>query len=219
MGRALLEQGRFTDARDATRKAFDLLPPNDDRLRPLTSRQLQRCEKLLALDEKLPAVLKGEVKPTDAAECLALADLCQQYKQRYVAAARFYADAFAAEPKRAESLNPQHRYNAACAAALADCGQGKDDPPPDDKARTRLRQQALDWLGADLAQWAKELDPSTPQARTAVQRTLTHWQIDPDLVSVRGPEALAQLPEAARPAWQKLWTDVDALLDKARDAK
>ena len=45
---------------------------------------------------------------------------------------------------------PGHRYNAACAAALAASGQGKDDPPPDDAAKAKLRQQARDWLKAEL---------------------------------------------------------------------
>ena len=55
-----------------------------------------RHERLLALDEKLSAILQGDARPADAGERLRLAELCQQYKQRYVAAARFYADAFAA---------------------------------------------------------------------------------------------------------------------------
>ena len=57
----------------------------------------------------------------------------------------------------------QHRYNAACAAALAAAGQGKDDPPPDDAARAKLRGQALDWLKAERAAWAKLLDAATPR--------------------------------------------------------
>jgi hypothetical protein len=32
---------------------------------------------------------------------------------------------------------------------------------------------------------------------------------------VRGPDALARIPEAERPGWQKLWADVQELLAKA----
>jgi hypothetical protein len=43
-----------------------------------------------------------------------------------------------------------HRYNAACAAALAACGQGKDSAKRDAQERARLRRQALDWLREGL---------------------------------------------------------------------
>jgi hypothetical protein len=44
---------------------------------------------------------------------------------------------------------------------------------------------------------------------------LRHWQSDPDLAGVRDAPALASLPEAERGEWQRLWADVQALLDKA----
>jgi DNA-binding helix-hairpin-helix protein with protein kinase domain len=34
---------------------------------------------------------------------------------------------------------------------------------------------------------------------------------------VRGPDALAKLPEAERQPWEKLWADVEAMLVKARE--
>ncbi len=43
---------------------------------------------------------------------------------------------------------------------------------------------------------------------------MQHWLRDPDFISVRGPDALAQLPEAERPAWQQFWADVQGLLDR-----
>ena len=48
-----------------------------------------------------------------------------------------------------------------------------------------------------------------------MRQRLGHWLEDTDLVSVRGPDALAKLPEAERKDWQKLWADVAALLQKA----
>jgi hypothetical protein len=102
---------------------------------------------------------------------------------------------------------------------LAAAGQGKDADKLDDKERTRLRKQALDWLRADLVMWSELLEKATPQQRTVVQKTLAHWKRDADLTTVRDKEPLAKLPEAEREAWQKLWADVDALLAKARPAK
>jgi serine/threonine-protein kinase len=174
---------------------------------------------LLALDEKLTAILKGDAQPADDAERLALARLCQRYKQLHAASARFYTDAFAAQPKLADNPRTRPRYDAACSAALAAAGTGKDADKLDAKERTRLRKQALDWLRADLAMWGKLLEEATPQQRAAVHKTLAHWKRDPDLAPIRDKEALAKLPKAEREAWQKLWADVDALRQRAQSGK
>ena len=216
LGQVLLKQGRFAEARDATRRALDLLPKRDS-LRPLAIQQLQTCERLLALDKKLPAILKGEAKPANAQEGAQLADLCREYKKRYVAAVRLYTDAFAANPKMAEPPLP-HRYNAACSAVLAGTGQGRDAAKLDDKERARLRQQALTWLRADLTAWCELLDKEPENARTSVEKMMQHWQQDADFARVRG-DALAKLPEAERNEWRKLWEDVAELLKKAQEKK
>jgi hypothetical protein len=52
-----------------------------------------------------------------------------------------------------------------------------------------------------------------------VRETLAKWQGDTDLVGVRDKDALAKLPEAEREAWQKLWADVAALLEKSGGKK
>jgi Tfp pilus assembly protein PilF len=213
LGGALQAQGQFGEARTATRQALDLLPPRDP-LRPMASRELQRCEELLALDEKLPAVLQGKTRPADAAERLALADLCR-YKQLYAASARFAADAFAQQPQLADDLLTQARYHAACAAALAGCGQGKEAAPLDDQERPRLRKQAQDWLRLDLALWAKEAESDNPKARETIQKTLKHWQTNADLAGVRDKDALDKLPEKERQQWQQLWAAVAAQLQRA----
>jgi hypothetical protein len=107
-----------------------------------------------------------------------------------------------------------HRYNAACAAALAAAGAGKD-APPSDADRARLRGKALGWLRAEFDAWAKALDGGDPRARPAFASILQHWKVDPDLASLRDANALAKLPEAERKDWQALWADVDALLKRA----
>src|SRR5262249_11262393 len=110
----------------------------------------------------------------------------------------------------------QHRYSAACAAALAAADQGKDEPRPDDAARAKLRGQALDWLKAELTSWAKMLDAGNPQTRPIVQQTLVHWTADADLAGVRDADVLAKLPEAERATWRSLWAEVEAVLARAR---
>src|SRR5262249_3954505 len=107
-------------------------------------------------------------------------------------------------------------YNAACAAALAGCGHGKDAENLDEREKARLRAQALGWLRADLAALSAEIAKDTAEARNAVRSKMLHWQTDENLADVRGPEALARLPEAERQEWQKLWADVRDLLSRAQ---
>jgi tetratricopeptide (TPR) repeat protein len=214
LGHALREQGRFAEALAALKRGHELGSRQPGWNLP-SDQWVKACERLVELDRKLPAVLAGEARPTDVAEQVALADLCQRYKQRYAAAARLYAAAFAERPRLADDLQQQFRYNAACAAALAAAGQGADAVTVPDKARPSLRKQALEWLRADLAAWGKLAD--NPKARPAVQQTLTRWQHDPDLASVRDPAALERLPEPERAAWHKLWGEVDSLLRKLGD--
>jgi hypothetical protein len=44
---------------------------------------------------------------------------------------------------------------------------------------------------------------------------MQHWLEDPAFAGVREPEALARLPAAERPEWQKLWADVADTLARA----
>jgi tetratricopeptide (TPR) repeat protein len=214
LGEALLKQGRFTEAQAATRRCLSLLPPNH-LLRQSVTQQLRLCQRLLQMGDRLPALLRGEIQPADAAERVALAQLCLRHKGLYAASARFYGDAFAEPPPLADDLREGHRFNAACAAARAGVGQGHEAGPLDARECARLRRQALDWLWADLAAWARVLDKGPPQDRSEVQRTLRLWQQDPDLAGLRDRDDLAQLSAAERQTCRRLWADVDALLQRA----
>ena len=121
LGQALLALGRFREAEASTRRCLDRLPQGHER-RSNVLAQLRRCERLIALQDRLPAVLKGKDKPVDAAETLEFAELCGLLGQP-VAAARLYAKALAASPQLAGDLHTDHRYRAACAAALAGSGR------------------------------------------------------------------------------------------------
>jgi tetratricopeptide (TPR) repeat protein len=216
LGQALLQQGRFDEARTSTRNALQLFPP-DHSLRPLASGQLQQCETLLALDQKLPTVLSGEGRPAGPDEAATLADLCGRYKKLFAAAACFYGDAFAADPKLADDLRAANRYNAACYAALAGCGQGKDGAGLGEEKCGKLRQMALSWLRADLDAWCRLLEKEEEKTRSAVARQLAHWLQDQDFAGVRGAESLARLPEAERKDWQQLWEEVEGLRRRAAE--
>src|SRR5207245_1053825 len=163
LGAALNKQGKPAEAEAECREALRLEPGHElGSTRPgwpyPSGQWVRQADQLVALDVRLPEILKGAAQPADAAERIGLAKLCQEYKKLYAAAERFYAEAFAAEPKLADDLRTQDRYNAACAAALAGCGQGEDAGNLNDQKRTRLRGQALAGLRADLTAWGQLLE-------------------------------------------------------------
>jgi tetratricopeptide (TPR) repeat protein len=211
LGVALLQQGRFAEAGVETRQSLGLLPQGDP-MRQVASRQLKQCEYLAGLDEKLSPVLGGNAEPAGAAECLALAQLCQVFKRRHAAAATFYAAAFAADPRLTTDLRQPNRQNAACSAALAAAGQGEDARSLPDKVRLRLRRQALAWLRDDLAACRKLAQSQEPAGKQAAREKLRQWKEVADLASVRDPESLAKLPDDERQDWRRLWDDVYQLL-------
>jgi serine/threonine protein kinase/tetratricopeptide (TPR) repeat protein len=212
LGLAWQAKGRLPDALAEFREAIRLAKNNAS-----AKEHLREAERLGQLQERLPAVLEGKDKPKDTEELLAFAQICQApYRQQYAAAVRLYSAAFAAEPKLAEEPRIMHRYNAACAAALAGCGQGKDADKLDAKKRAGLRRQALDWLRADLEAWTRLLDQHQDMIRPLIVQQMRHWQADTDFAGVRGPEALAKLPEAERQSWQKLWDDIANTLSRVQ---
>ncbi len=212
----LLERkGQFSEALEEFRRG-DRLGRRDPHWPYPSTEWVRKCERRVQLDARLAAVLSGQKQPADADERLALARLCAKpFKKRYADAVRFCREAFAQEPKRAEDLKANNRYNAACLAALAGCGHGQTARPLTDPERAGLRQQALDWLRADLAAWQGLLEEKPAKLGPAVQQKMQQWQQDPDFADVRGPAALARLPQAERTEWQKLWQEVEALRQRA----
>jgi serine/threonine-protein kinase len=212
LGSALLAQGRFREALEALRTGHALGSKKANWNHP-SARWVADAERLVELDGKLPAFLQGRAKPAGAAEALEVARMCA-FKRYHAAGARFYAAAFALQPDLAEDLGTGHRYNAACSAALASCGQGERAGTLDEKERTGLRQQALAWLRADFDLCRKGLGSKDAKAVREAREALQHCQRDPDLAGVRDTEALARLPKAERQEWQKLWDEVARLLDQ-----
>jgi tetratricopeptide (TPR) repeat protein len=209
LGVALMGKGQVDEAIAYYQKALELNPKYAS-----ARTGLAEAQRLAAVQDKLPAFLKGEFKPTTNDERLALSKWCQ-IRKLYRTAAGLLADAFAADPKLADDLKAGHRYNAARSAALAAAGQGADAAKLDDTEKARLRKQALDWLRADLALRTEHLESGPPADRTAAQQALQHWQQDGDLAGLRDPDALGKLPAAERAAWEKLWADLAALVKKA----
>jgi len=215
LGLSLRDKGQFAEALKHLRRGHELGSKVPSWPYP-SEEWVKQCERLLALGEKLPALLSGKAKPADAAERIALAVLCQQpHKRLYAAAAGFYAEAFDAQPALADNLGAGNRYNAASAAALAGCGQGTYADGLDGHERARLRKQALSWLRADLTARRNLLGKNKNKPAPAVSEQMQHWLRDSDFNCVRGAEALAKLPPAERGDWQHLWEEVTALRQRA----
>jgi tetratricopeptide (TPR) repeat protein len=213
LGLILLDGRRYAEALEELRQGHALGSKQPGWQYP-SAQWVRDAERMVALDARLPAVVRGEDHPKDAAECLALAKLCE-VKALHATAARLKADAFAADPRLADDRRAQHRYNAACSAALAATGNSKDDPPPDEASRARLRKQALDWLRAEVTAWSKLLEAGKADDRATVQKILMHWRTDADLAAFRDPEGLARLPEAERADWLAIWIEVGSLLTRS----
>jgi Flp pilus assembly protein TadD len=211
LGGALLEQGQFREALAELRRGREL------GARYPSAARVKDVERLLELDALLTCVRGGAAEPADADAALGFARVCQLTK-RHAAAARLSAAAFDAAPEAVNDLRTGVRYDAACSAALAGCGQGSD-APAGEMERARLRAQALAWLRADLDARSKQAGSWSPGVSQEAVQALHHWRDDLDLAGVRDADALDRLPEAERAEWRRLWADVDALLQKASPEK
>lgn len=210
VGSVLLELGDFAQALKTMKKAHLLGSHRADWDYP-TAAWIKNLEKLVALDQRLPAVLGGE--DASPVERLGLAEMCLHYKKRHADAALLYARAFAAEPKLAADFSKAHHINAARAALLAAGGKGNGADKLDIPDRARLRGQAREWLQADLAARGQDLADHPVRAH-AIRRFLRHWLDDADLISVRDVKNLGALPREERDAWLKLWSDVCNLIEQ-----
>jgi tetratricopeptide (TPR) repeat protein len=213
LGLALQSQGKFVEALASLKRGHEI-GAKDPRWRRPSVAWIGHCERLIALDSQLSDVIAGKVIPKDD-DRDEWVELCL-VRQLPATAAQYLAAAFTSQPTLAQDLKSGRRYNAACAAAIASRGMGREDPPLGDAVRANWRRQAVDWLRADLSLWAATLTANPAQARAKVRATLRHWQLDPDLAGIRDPSILSTLSTPERDSCRKLWDEVEALLSKAR---
>jgi hypothetical protein len=171
---------------------------------------------LQALEARLPDIVQDtDIPGTD--ECLEAAELCF-VRHYYSAAARLFGEALAAAPQLTADLRAGHRFNAACAAALAGIGRGDDADKLTEPERERLRARAREWLQLDLADWVKKVDKGTAADRIQAEKALSQWQEDSDLAGLREPDARDRFSTDERKECNALWTEVAALLNRVRTA-
>jgi serine/threonine-protein kinase len=209
---ALQRKGEAAEARKQLAEAvlsFDWRPGNVRDQDGCICHILRREAETLILT-RLPDFLNGTYEPQDGDERLAYLGICQ-FKNRTRATARLYADAFAAAPRLAEDAAAGHRYRAARAAALAGCGRGEDATGLGEAEKQQWREQARQWLRAELTAWTRAADGPGP-ARARAFQAVTLWRSDPDLSGLREPAELDRLSADERKDCQALWAEVDRVL-------
>jgi serine/threonine-protein kinase len=206
LAEALLALEQFSDAQIAARRALEMLP------RGTRFPEVEMTLRQAAVAERMPAVLRGDIQPANASECLDLAGLCR-YQQRFGDAARLYRDAFAINPKLAEDFAAKHRYWAACSAARAGCGEGKAMSGIDDRQRKSWRHQALEWLRADFTLLSGRLSAGAPVSNSA-RLQIQHWFNNSELACVRDTTK-QDMPEDERKEWSVLWVEARDVLAKS----
>ena len=174
---------------------------------------LRREAESLILPE-LAAFLEGKHRPRDNDERLALLGVCQ-FSNRNLAAARLYADAFAADPSLAvKNVGVGHRATAARFAAQAGCGHGEDVSKLGEEERSRWRAQARRWLRADLEVFNNYRPANPTEFREGLHGTLTSWLKEPYLDGLREPTELEKLPAEERADCIALWNEVRVVLER-----
>ncbi|HLJ93704.1 MAG TPA: tetratricopeptide repeat protein [Gemmataceae bacterium] len=207
LGRVLRRQGELVQASAAYERGHAL---GSQRPRwPYPSAEwVKKSRRLVELEDRFPAILCGQSRPTIAAELSEYAEVCYA-KRHYLAAARFWADSLAADP----TLAADRRDEAVCAAVLVAAGQGEDSGLLDGKDRSGWRKQALQWLHDDLIALTERLKSGKPQDRRMVRQRLRNWKCEQELASLRDPAAVARLPADDQASCQEFWCDVEALLN------
>jgi len=213
LGFALKGVGEFEEALAALKRSHDLSPPQHPGRQRMQS-YIQRCQQQLELAGRLPAILKGEAQPKDAAERAEFATVCAA-KKRFAAAARLFEEAFQAQPDLAADVLSYRRYDAAYAAAQAS-NSAEAQSPFSDKNPAHWRRKALEWLRADLT--LLEEVGKTAQGRARAQKWLLLLQRSPEFAVLREKAALAKISAAEREDYRKLWADVDGMLVRMKAA-
>ena len=234
---AQFQAGKLEDARQSLAigvRAYNWKEQQAKSITAWSSHVLRREAEAMILPN-LAAFLDGKYMPSDNTERMALLGVAQ-FQGRYRTAADLYVDIFADAPdladtstvdcrlrgiggqgadQRFEVLNTECRYLAARYAALAGSGLGNDGTALSDAQRAQWRQQARDWLQADLIAWEKIFGHGSENDRELTKRMMIYWEVDPDLASLREPSALDKLPASEKVQCQQFWDQVRALRDRA----
>ncbi len=218
LGRALLAAGELEEALRWLQRPRREGPSEPGRRRGKDHSSdpavgVAEVQRLLALEARLPGVLRGVDKPAGAAECAEFARLAA-LKHHYATAARLWRQAFAADPALADDFPAQRRFRAACAAAMAGGPDDRDRSTLDETSRRDWLRQAGEWLEAELRAYDRMRSSGTPQDRAAIVGRLGSWQVAPALAALRDAADPADTKDAQHNSRQDLWLDVATLKER-----
>jgi serine/threonine-protein kinase len=213
LGAAQREKGQLDEAIDTLQEAIRLDPKGSATAHNNLGSALFAKGRLDEAIGHFQEAIRLDPKASAAAHCnlgSALGD-----KGRLVEAISHFQESTRLDPKPIEPRWYVYacQYAAACAAVRDSAGGGTQETRPGEQKRVGLRQQALDWLRADLELRTRLLNEAKPaDFRRFRGWSLAGWLTDPALAAVRDGAALTKLPDAEREQWQRLWADVAALL-------
>src|SRR5262249_30187414 len=115
LGIVLCHQGRFAEGLPYLRRGHEQGSRQPGWSQP-AGEWVAVAEKLIQLDQRLTAVLRGEVRPSHT-QSLELADFCRRFKSWYAAETRLLLGVFTARPGLANDVGSGRRFRAAQAAA------------------------------------------------------------------------------------------------------
>lgn len=187
-------KGDMRAALASMRKAKSM-PSSDYFGMVLIDPQIKQLESVARWEEKLPAVLRGELKPANRVEVGQLIEYCATFEQKYALAARLAAEALAADPDLYASWIEVGRF--AGWAVQAGSGLGADTAGLSPAERAALRQQALKWLQESLRYVGRP-----PASLGEYLETIRNFN------PVRDPKQLASLPPDERAQWEKFWAEI-----------
>ncbi len=207
LGMRLTKTGEGRAALAAFNKAKSFVAP-DYPGGLLVAGQVAQLEALAQWEEKLPAVVRGEIRPADSTEVLDLVRYCAMFEKKYALAARLAADGLKADPKLF-NMWPEVAWFAGY-AVQASAGNGTDAADLTPVQRADLRRQALAWVRK-----------STMWAAPTYSAVARHFATIRDFAPVRDPKELVKLPPDERAEWEKFWADVTprALAPTPREVK
>lgn len=212
-GKALWHLGRMADALASYRQGHELRPVDSKSWPYPSDRWITEAERLVRLDELLPAVQDGTAVPASPDEWAEFANLCFM-KGLPDLSLQYFSRAFSSKPQLESDARLGHRYRAACMAALVSAPAEETSSRSTEDQRS-LRDRAGEWLRAELKARRQQSVNASPAQALAVERVLQQWLEQPALAGLRDAERLARLPEPEQRAWKTFWSDVRALLKEA----
>jgi len=195
LGGVLVCEGRFREGLEAMRKAVEIDEDNP----VFDASKLARIERLLPLEERLPAILAGAAEPAAVYEFQACA-MVAQMRGLLARSAALYERAFELDPELAEDVVGEYRRDAARVSARL--GTGEESLAAETQAR--WRQSALTWLSDELTALT-EMDEMGGATRAAARQAMRRLRTDAAFTGLRDPDGMARLPESERSAWAALW--------------